>query len=285
MVTAYPVAGKQKSRDICTSFIRGCGGQLATAYRPGPAFFYGVDESNVEIWNRVREAGDDFYYCDNSYFDAKRQGSFRVTRNRLQHSGFGSTNGRRFAALGIEIKPWRRDTWPWQNGQGHHAFNDHQHCFICGVLETDPDEVCRGVPGHIVVCPQSDHFMRTIARRDGDWLAEVTAKLAECGRPVRVRAWSPNKAKLSSTLEQDLAGAHALITWSSAAAVTALLAGVPVIVHAEDCAARSMAGDPWRFEKLAMPGDRLRWAGVLADNEWSLAEFENGTAWRMLHGC
>lgn len=254
MVTAYPVAHKKKAFDICLAFIRGCGGQIGTKYRGGPSFFYGVDESNRAEWEQAlqNKERDPIFYADNSYFDSRRQVSFRVTKNALQHSGIGETDGARFAALGIEIKPWR----------------------LAGE--------------HIVVCPQSDHFMKVLAGYDGDWGRPMTwgesvmGNLATQARPVRYRDWSPNKGQLASTLEQDLEGAHALVTWSSAAAVTAVLSGVPVVVQSNDCAARCMAGDPWDFENVGMPGDRLRWAGVLADNEWTLEELTNGTAWRAL---
>lgn len=248
-VTAYPVARKQKAFDICLAFIRGCGGQIGTDYRPGTvAFFYGVDDSNREVWEKVLANGDDYFYCDNSYFDARRQINFRVTKNRLQHSGLGQTNGKRFAAMGVEIKPWR----------------------------------ARGE--HLVVCPQSDHFMKVLVGHDGNWGDAILAHLKTQARPVHYRDWKPNKAQLAATLGQDLDGAHALVTWSSAAAVTAVLEGVPVVVQSQDCAARCMAGEPWDFETVATPEDRLRWAGVLADNEWTLAEFADGTAWRMLNG-
>jgi len=242
MVTAYPVAGKQKSLDLCVAFIRGCGGQIASRYRPGPAVFYGVDHSNEDCWRQARLAGDDIYYIDNSYFDAMRQRSFRVTKNRLQHSGAGVSDGRRFAALGIRVAPWR--------GQG----------------------------GHVVVCQQSDLFMRRIAGFDGNWTASVVRRLqAATSREIRVRPWSRNKIRIGATLGADLAGAHAVVVWSSAAAVAALIAGIPVVVESEDCAARCMAGSVAQIEALPMP-DRENWLGVLADNEWTIPELTDGTA-------
>lgn len=248
MVTAYPVANKKKATEICEAFARGCGGKLATTLQPGPAFFYGVDHSNRGIWEAVLADGRDYFYADNSFFDSRRQASFRVAKNRLQHAGTGISSGARFAALGIPVAPWR------------------------------------AAGNHFVVCPQSDHFMRVLAGYDGDWGRDIVAYLrANSRRPIRCRDWNPNKGALAATLHHDLVGAHALITWSSAAAVTAILAGVPAIVHSNDCVARTLAGDPWLLEDLATP-DRLNWAGVLADHEWSLAEFRDGTAWKALNG-
>ncbi len=259
MVTAYPVRGKAKSVEICRAFVQGCGGAIAhnpDRLLPGPAFFYGVDASNVHLWNEAFNSDQDdpeqdFYYCDNSYFDATRQSYFRVTRNATQCFGSGSTTGERFAALGIPIKPWR------ERGE------------------------------HIVVCPQSAHFMHTIAFYDGDWLADTKRALAAATkRPLRVRHWSPDKAALAATLEDDLVGAHLLVTWSSAAAITAILSGVPVITTGQSAAVTMGARmvDEYRVEYPPMPDGRERWAGILADNQWTLDEMRNGKCWRDLNG-
>lgn len=249
VVTAYPVAGKRKSQEICLAFVRGCGGQIGTGLREGAAVFYGVDQSNIHIWREVCASGRDYFYIDNSVFDTNRQKCFRVTRNGLQHNGAGASDGRRFAALGVEIKPWR------ERGE------------------------------HIVLCPQSPAFMKTIVGYVGNWLddARADAEMFAPRRELRVREWSANKGALAATLSQDLARAHALATWSSAAAVTAVLAGVPVIVGGQDCAAASMAGAWHDVEALPQSDDRERWAGVLADNEFTLDEMRAGMAWRHLN--
>lgn len=261
MVTAYPVRGKQKSLDICRAFVEGCGGivdQSAERLHEGAAFFYGVDASNIHLWEQVRSEGREFYYCDNSYFDKSRQQYFRVTKNRLQHSGLGVSDCARFAALRIPVQ------------EGSPDFN---------------------VTGHIVVCPQSDWFMSRIAGfalKPGVWLDDALMKIARWipSRPVRVRDWSPDKAKLSRSLPEDLLGAMLLVTHSSAAAVTALLSGVPVLCD------RSCAAFPFTSRiindnlQLVTHSASLRtqWAGVLADNQWTLDEMRNGFAWGMING-
>ena len=254
MVTAYPVAGKAKSLDICRAFVEGCGGIVSTNAQTlfdGPAFFYGVDSSNKHLFDAaLYDTAREFYYCDNSYFDNSRQQFFRVTRNQLQHSGLGRSNGKRFAALGIPIAPWRR--------QG----------------------------AHVVVCPQSESFMHDIAKYPGDWLHDTTQRLRAASplRELRVRAWSSDKGALASTLAQDLVNAHALVTWSSAAAVTAILAGVPAFCSAF-CAAWPIANKSLALiEHPERPDGRENWAGVLADNQWTINELRSGKAWSDLHG-
>lgn len=252
MVTAYPVAGKLKSVDLCRAFVQGCGGAIAHApaqLMEGTAFFYGVDASNQHIFDQVLREGREFYYCDNAYFDKSRQAYFRVTRNRLQHDGSGTSNGARFRALGISIAEWR----------------------------TQGD--------HVVVCPQSSHFMRNIVKNENGLNALVSKVVGEhpsCS--LRVRDWSPDKGALSATLEDDLRGALGLVTYSSAAAITAVLNGIPVICD-ESCAAWAMASDI--FDLKAAPAnwtERERWASVLADNQWTVDEIRFGQAWADLRG-
>lgn len=252
MVTAYPVARKQKSYDICRAFAEGCRGVVTSggeSLREGAAFFYGVDESNLKIWEAAKARGN-FYYCDNSYFDTARQEYFRVTFDRLQHSGIGESDCRRFDALDIGIKDWR------EGGK------------------------------HIVLCPQSDFFMQKVIGYPGSWLSGAQSALAEStSRTMRLRLWSPDKKALSATLDQDLEGAHMLATFSSAAAISAILGGVPAYCSSS-CAALPMTNPMGLLdvEELARPsyGARLKWAGVLADNQWTLAEMRSGLAWAML---
>jgi len=258
MVTCYPVAGKAKSLNICRAFADGCQGSVALAapkLEPGPCFFYGVDASNAHLWNEAKaDLRRDYYYCDNAFFDSTRQTYFRVARNRLQHSGRGKSDGKRFAALGIAIKPWRT----------------------------------MGEREHIVLCPQSDHFMRFVIGYDGCWQVDMLDRLKHLLPRkftmlpmVMVRKWSPDKGALAATLPDDLVNAYALVTYSSAAAVTAVLSGIPVVVQGQSAAA-PMSGTLEQIEALPMP-EREEWCGVLADAQWTLAEFREGVAWRVLN--
>lgn len=250
-VTAYPMADKGKSLALCRAFVQGCNGVVehnARELRPGTAFLYGVNESNMHLWRQIHAEHRDFIYADNSYFDPVRGKYFRLTRNAVQHHGEGQSDGERWRKLNIAIKPWR----------------------VSGE--------------HIVLTPQSEPFMRTIADYGLDWTHETTHALQQITpRPLRVRGWSADKAALAATLEQDLEGAHALVTHSSAAAITAVLSGVPAIVTGQ-CAASPMAGSLADVEHPPMPciEARAHWAGVLADNQWTTAEMQDGTAWRAL---
>lgn len=197
----------------------------ARALEPGAAAFYGVRPGWLHLWEQAKREGRDVYYLDNSFFDVTRERQFRVAKNRIQHDGRGESDGKRLAALGVTIKPWR--------GGGDYA----------------------------LVCAQSDEFMRTVAG-DPDWLKRTTAELR---MPFRVRHKGTKRP-----FAEDLAQARCVVTYSSAAAVQALLEGVPAVCS-EQCAAHRV-------------GDRQKWASVLADNQWTLSEMAHGNAWGWLGG-
>lgn len=210
---------------------------MPSQLEPGAAVFYGVTPETAHLWRQAVAEGRDWYYIDNSYFDASRGTYYRITRNRLQHDGRGASNGTRFEALGVPVRPWR-------DGCGH----------------------------QIVVCLQSPMFMETVAGvHPREWQKTVQQVIA--ARPelrVVVRDWHADKKLAAATLDNDLRDAALLLTWGSAAAVEALLAGVPVHVGPQS-AAYGIA-----------PPFRRAWANVLADNQWTVDEIRNGTAWRDL---
>jgi hypothetical protein len=194
---------------------------------PGAAMFYGVRPSVKHLWDQAKAEGRDWFYADNSLFDRVRERQFRVTKNAIQHTGLGESDGKRFAALGIEIKPMR-------SGE------------------------------KVVLAAQSQEFMEVVAGDPG-WLGRVSHNLREqYGERLIIRTKQEKRPLL-----EDLQNAGLLVTWSSAAAVTALLEGVRVMCAPQCCATYA--------------GDRKNWAAVLSDNQWDLVEMRNGMAWRTLN--
>lgn len=232
-LTLHPVPGKAKSKMICEAFAtgaqRGIDGHV----------FYGVTDGNRDAWERVQRRCEDFYFIDGSYFDKTRGTHFRVTYNRIQHRGLGTTDGKRFDALGIEAQPGRH-------------FTERPR---------------------ILAVHQSDLFMDVIARNP-HWVSGTLDRLVASSRALRHRPWLGNKAKLSQTLQQAFADTDLVVTHSSAAAVEAALAGLDIRVSGMSAAYAIQLGDVT---------DRRQWAGVLADNQFTISEMKDGTAWSMLH--
>ena len=235
MVKAYPVVGKQKAVDICNAFIAG-----APRNAKG-SVFYGVNETNRLDWHTVKQSPQDWFYVDNSMFDAVRGQQYRISKNRIQCDPAGQvSNGFRFGKLGIDLKPWRPN-----------------------------------IEGHYLVIEQSPSFMVTVAL-DPKWFERTVKGLRDEGIRVRTRPWARDKLEQQATLPADLAGASTLVTHSSAAAVTAVIEGIPAIVSKMSALAHM------RWSTDAAHDERLSYLNVLADNEWTLDRIRSGEAWEWL---
>jgi len=82
-------------------------------------------------------------------------------------------------------------------------------------------------------------------------------------------------------LADDLAGAHALVTHGSIAAVEAVILGTPVFVDASSAAALVGETDLARIEHPIYP-DREPWLCALAYSQFNEQELVDGTLWRLL---
>lgn len=272
-LTCYPVPGKAKSKLICSAFEHG-----APKHVTGSVFF--GTEGVMDAYQRAKSGT--WWYIDNAYFDRCRGTYFRVTKNALQVDPMclvdsvtaaqlrGETvdftrpqtdnlvrvlkpsTGERFRQLEIKIKPWRDDP-----------------------------------AGRILVCPQSDSFMKSTLGRVGNWTTDTLMKLrgwGYAGDRVHVRPWERNKTLAYQTLHEQLRDAALVITWSSASAITALLEGIPAISESGSAHALTGGLTPENVLNPRRPSieERTRFAEVLADNQFTLDEFRDGTAWRWL---
>lgn len=129
---------------------------------------------------------------------------------------------------------------------------------------------------HILLCTQTPDYYKRFGIPD--WVAETKRRLKlYTDRPIIVREKGTERP-----LMMDLQSAHCVVCCTSNVAVEALMEGVPVIVTG-DCAASSMArSDPAMVEKPFYPDNRMEWAGVLAANQWTLAEIAAGDCWRKI---
>ena len=258
-LSIYPVPGKEKSKVICAAFAHG-----APKHATGSVFF--GTEGVMSAFQRAKSGT--WWYIDNAYTDPQRGQYFRVTKNALQvdprrywseddrpallpTSDMRPSTGERFARLGIKVKDWR----------------------------DNPN-------GRILVIPQSDDFMKSTLGRKGDWLKETVDKLNAWGfgPRIRVRPWLRDKKQAYIELHKDLDGAALVVTWSSASAITALYEGIPAI--SESGSAYALTGglleQAVREPRRPSLAERQRFLEVLADNQFTLDEFRDGTAWRWL---
>lgn len=253
IITCYPTPGKAKAAMLCEAFAEGaakCGISVRIAHSAerlsdGAAVFYGVTPETAHLWHQAKTEGRDWYYIDNSYFDCGRGVYFRVTKNALQYLGepWNGSDGVRLQKLGVKIA----------------------QSSTCGK--------------HIVVCVQSDSFMRTFAGMGAEeWLSSITPALRATGRDIRVRRWSADKPRQGASLTDDLRGAWALATYNSAAAIEAVIAGVPA--YCTGPTALGALASPQIGHPLASAQRVSERLAVLADRQWTLDEMRAGVAWR-----
>ncbi len=244
---------KRKARRVLHAWVRGTGARTVTAsdlakleVRKISPVFYGVDEVTLPAF-ALAERARRYVYIDNGYLRSKyHQGPgpvmFRVTWAARQVDGLGTSDGSRFAKLGIELQPWRR----------------------------------RG--DHIVVAVQSDWWYQRRGLQRASWVAEVLAGLSQVtDRPVVVRE-KPTRYRPAPPIADVLRDAWCTVSLDSNVAIDGLIAGIPAVVLGP-CAAAAVSGTALhQVVDPPMPADRLRWCHVLADNQWSLGEIAAGMA-------
>lgn len=169
---------------------------------------------------------------------------YRVTRNAFQHDGRGTFSPTRWQEFGITIGPWRRGS-------------------------------------HIVVCPNSRAYFALHGLDADTWLDGVLRQLRRHSKRDLIIRWKGDVPR--RPLKRDLQGAFACVVYSSAAALEALMEGVPVVTLAPFAATSRMGRtsivdieDPYR------PDDREAFMIALAANQWTFSEIVDGVAWKAL---
>jgi len=128
---------------------------------------------------------------------------------------------------------------------------------------------------HIVVaCPTETysrfHNLTNWTEKTLEALARVT------DRPVICRHKESKRP-----LQNDLDGAHALVSHGSIAAVESAILGTPVFVDESSAAALVGLTDLSRIERPVYP-DREPWVRSLAHGQFNEAELVDGTLWKLL---
>lgn len=246
--TAYAVPTERSSPLWCAAFAEGCGGQVITCDRHRAHLEPGPVAlfGSAKIWPllQLAQAEGRTWYYGDHRYLGPVFSRFRITRNNYQVDGSGPPDYGRLRQLGIRARPWRK------NGR------------------------------HILICLQGTAQYELMGTSLAEWLSGTLKGLeAATDRLIRVRS-----RRESKPLALDLVNCWAVVTWSSNAAVDALVAGVPVFVTAPFAAAYSMgpARDLCHIDTPLYPDDRDRWLASLAANQWTIDEMRAGRAWRAL---
>lgn len=229
---------------------------------------YGESHMHAE---RVEHAGGKVIVAENGYlntgggtpkFDVHEGAQpghyYALALGGHNGSGFWKQGGpERFAALGVELKPWRT------------------------------------AGEHILICP-SRNFGRPDLLMPPRWVdSTVTALRKMTKRPIRVRA-HPGNTRPPRALAEDLQHARAVVIWASSAGVHALVEGIPVLCAAPWWICKGAAFSDWsrvellfdavegkRFGRImrhARQGafERMAWA------QWTIDEIAGGEPFRYL---
>jgi hypothetical protein len=220
--------------------------------RPGDVLVgwnrYGTMEDAAGKFER---AGGRVLIVENGYIGKDHLGRQLYAIAEGQHNGAGRwvhrTDTRRFHELDNPPLPWRRSG------------------------------------SHILVTAQRGIGSRTMASPHR-WAEDVANRLrTRTKREVRIRQHPEDRSNPSRTpLEEDLQGAHAVVTWASGAAVRAIIAVIPVFYEAPhwilEGAARKGIDDienPWTGDRTPHL-ERMAWA------QWSVEEIASGVPFRLL---
>lgn len=132
---------------------------------------------------------------------------------------------------------------------------------------------------HVVVCPNSDVYFGLHGIDGASWLRGVLDTLkAHTDREIVIRY-----KHTPIPIRQHLADAWAVVVFSSAAALDALIDGVPAFVLAPFAAgARMGLSDLTQIESPLYPDDREPFLWSLAYQQWTLPEILDGMAWAAL---
>ena len=242
-LTCYAQPDKIKSQLVMNAFAAGADGVLAStedkSLAAGAVAFYGVRPAWLHLWQQALAERRRWYYLDNAWFDAGRERFFRVGLNAVQSWTRNDSDGRRLAELGVTVQPWR------SSGD------------------------------HVVIAHSSDEYMRCVAGwpSSAQWERDVVAQLR-----LHTRRPSIIRRKADGHFALALEGAHALVTHSSACAIEALVAGVPVIVTDPAAAAAAFSMRFEQIESPTHPAGREEFANRLADSQWTLDELRAGCA-------
>jgi len=142
-------------------------------------------------------------------------------------------------------------------------------------------------PGkHILLVTPSEKPCKFYGITLDDWITNTLCEIQKyTDRPVIIRNKAPRKERVAHSIYEDLANAHAVVTYNSVAAVESVIEGVPVFTLAPTAADPvcdkdlSLLENPTKFDKELI----YKWACHLAYGQFHIDEFKDGSAYKLLY--
>ena len=240
---------------ILQSFVQGAGGQISSWDQEEtamtPVVLRGITKRKQMA--ACQAVGRDFYYVDTGYFgNGKKKTYHRVTRNDVQHFGPIVDRPSDRVPPDVGVAKFRR--------QG----------------------------SKILIAPPSQKLLNLYNINLEEWLARTQADIRKhTDREIVVRlkqsrSVRQNTDTIQMALDDDV---FCLVTFSSIAAVEALLHGKPAITLGPNAAAPLCSHNVSEIENPFVPDlDQVRaLIRHLSYCQFTEAEMRDGTAWRILN--
>lgn len=167
----------------------------------------------------------------------------------------------RFQQLGIQFKKWRKP-----NAKGHIVFAGSSQKYHTFYGMRDPTRFAKKL---------FEDIRELGSRREIVYRPKPSWKDA---MPINGTRYSTRP----SDIEDELRGAHCLITHGSNACFEAMLEGVPSIILGDAVAKPVSVTEIEKLDDLLMVDDaqRIQWFSNLAYCQWKASEFLSGEAWQ-----
>lgn len=144
--------------------------------------------------------------------------------------------------------------------------------------------------GHILICPSSETVTyKQNNMTQGAWIDSVVAKVKKItNRNIRIRNKPrPHNEWWKKPIQDDLNNCHCLITNMSLSAIDAVLEGVPIMCDTTNVAWPVSLGSISDIDFIKVSSKPTinsvkEWLKLLANNQFTLAEIENGKAFNIL---
>ena len=237
------------------SFIMGSGGQITVWDKVKasmvPVVLRGVTKRKQ--MKACREANRDFYYIDTGYFGNGRKKLYhRITKNNMQNIGPVIHRTRdRLSVTGYQARKFK-------------------------------------LGGKILLAPPSQKLLQCYDLDLETWITQTKQEIGlYTDREIVVREKQGRSVRVTTdTMEMALSkDIYCLVTFSSIAAVEAVMLGKPAIVLGPSAAYSVCSDSLEEIEKLYIPtlDEVEEWAAHLAYCQFTEAEMRDGTAWKILN--
>ena len=226
-------------------------------------FFWGLGADLPKQINEVIKRNEEWWYVDVGYItaDIKRYPTpeildYENTYFRICRGGIHSSSMK-------EVSSWPSIS---------RTFYNKNTCFTG--WNNNPD-------GHILIAPSSEIVTRFINNRtQAEWVNKVTERLKKVtDKEIRFRNKPrPSNKWWNTDIKDDLKEAYCLVTNMSLSAIDAIMMGIPIICDKKHVARPISSTSINDLNKPDVNG----WLQQLGDNQFTLKEIKNGTAYDYL---